>query len=239
MKNNYQVMAVVAVALAVLGSGRARGEEFAKGSPVQIVTKQDKTYAGRLETGSGAGQVGLVMANQQTVAVAQNEIREVRLLKSSRREGLKGKMEEFSTRGTGDFTEQLSAGFQAFFSDKDVPTSSGKKTSFAQVILDDIHPNSTFVRAKVNDVRLYWKGDKAPDDLKKTQKMDVRVTLYWKGAGIITSDGYTQVAMTFDNEVERWTKLEVLGTNGVKTEDVAKGVIDIALIALTLWTQDQ
>jgi hypothetical protein len=57
----------------------------------------------------------------------------------------------------------------------------------------------------------------------------------WKGLGIITDDGWTKVAMSFDSEVGKWTKLEVIDTNGVKTQDVLETAGKVALTAFFTW----
>lgn len=220
----------VGVAVACwLAAGAAQAEVFKKGSPVQILTKE-KAVAGSLETDSNAATVKVTTAEKKTVTLNQDQIKEVRLLKNCGPKAIQGKVDEARTRGSGDFTAQLKAAYEAFFTDKDVRTSSGTMTSLGQVVLDQIHPTATLVRVSVSEVRLTYPGDIAPKDLKDVQKFDVRLVLYWKGW--ITDSGYTKVAMTYDREVGRWTKSEVLDTNGTTNKEIGETAAKVGLALL-------
>lgn len=225
----------VSVALAFcLVSFVTRAETFTKGSPVQILTK-DKAVAGKLQTDSNAKVVKLATNDKKTVTIPQEEIKEVRLLRSSDPKGLKGKVEETRTRGSSDFTGQLASAFESFFTDKDVRKSNGTLTSFGQVVLDQIHPTATFTRAKIHDVKLTYRGETPPKEWKDVQRIDLRLTLYWKGLGIITDDGWTKVAVSYDSEVGRWTKMDIIETNGVTNKQVIGTVVEAGLTALIYW----
>ena len=121
------------------------------------------------------------------------------------------------------------------FTDKDVNKSDGRLTSLGQVVLDDIHPTATFVRASVHDVQITYRGDNLAKDWQNVQKIELRLTLHWKGLGIITDDGWTKIAMTFDKEVGKWTHVQVLDTNGVKNADIWKTGATLAISALVNW----
>jgi hypothetical protein len=148
---------------------------------------------------------------------------------------VQGKIAEARTRGTGDFTEQLSSGFESYFTDRDVKTGSGTLTSVGQVVLNRLHPTSTLTSVKVHDVQLTYKGDTAPKEFKDVQTIELRLTLYWKGLGILNKDGWTKVTMTYDNEVGQWTKLDIIDTNGLKNSDIADVPVKTAVTAFVAW----
>ncbi|MEI6394985.1 MAG: hypothetical protein WCT12_28245 [Verrucomicrobiota bacterium] len=214
-----------------VGSGTAKAEVFAKGSPVQILTS-DKAVAGKLETDSTAKVVKVATADNKTVAVRQGKIKEIRLLTNCGPKALEGKVEEARTRGSGDFTTQFSSAYESYFTDRDVRKSDGTLTSLGQVVLDQLHPTATFVGVSVHDVKITYRGENLAKDWQNLQRVDLRLTLRWKGWGIVTDDGWTKVAMTFDKEVGRWARVEALDTNGVKNTDIWKTAAQVAITAL-------
>ena len=236
MKSRQSIIIICAGALLACGLNQALAgtETFTKGSVVQIVTK-DKAVAGKLETDSTAKVVKVAIADKKTVEVRQGQIKEIRLLKNCGPKELQGKVEEARTRGSGDFTAQLSSGFESYFTDRDVRKSDGTLTSLGQVVLDQLHPTATFVSASVHDVKITYRGENLEKDWKNVQSIDLRLTLHWKGWGVITDDGWTKVAMTFDKEVGRWTHLEVLDTNGVKNAEIWKTAATVTISALVTW----
>jgi len=235
MKSGQSIIICAGAVLACwLNQALAGTEAFSKGSVVQIVTS-DKAVAGKLETDSAAKVVKVATADNKTVEIRQGKIRDIRLLKNCGPKAIQGKVEEARTRGSGDFTAQLSSAFESFFTDRDVRKSDGTLTSFAQVVLDQLHPTATFVSVNVHDVKVTYRGDNPPKDWDQVQGVDLRLTLHWKGWGIITDDGWTKVAMTYDKEVGRWTHVEVLETNGVKNADIWKTAAAVAVSALVNW----
>jgi hypothetical protein len=236
MKNRQSTIIICAGALLAccLNQALAATETFTKGSTVQIITK-DKAVAGKLETDSTAKVVKVAPADNKTVEIRQTQIKDIRLLKNCGPKALQGKVEEARTRGSGDFTAQLSSGFESFFTDRDVRKSDGKLTSFGQVVLDQLHPTATFVGVSVHDVKITYRGENLAKDWQNLQRVDLRLTLRWKGWGIVTDDGWTKVAMTFDKEVGRWTHVDVLDTNGVKNADIWKAGATVAIGALVNW----
>jgi hypothetical protein len=236
MKNRQSIIIICAGALLVCGLNQALAatETFTKGSTVQIITK-DKAVAGKLETDSTAKVVKVATADNKTVEIRQTQIKDIRLLNNCGPQALQGKVDEARTRGSGDFTSQCSSGFESFFTDRDVRKSDRTLTSLGQVVLDQLHPTATFVSASVNDVKITYRGENLAKDWKNMQRVDLRLTLRWKGWGIVTGDGWTKVAMTFDKEVGKWTHVDVLDTNGVKNETIWKTGATIAIGALVNW----
>ena len=236
MKSRQSIIIICAGAVLACGLSQtlAGTETFTKGSTVQIVTK-DKAVTGKLETDSTAKVVKVATGDKETVEIPQGKIKDIRLLKNSGPKALQGKVEEARTRGNGDFTTQLSSAFESYFTDRDVRTSDGTLTSLGQVVLDQLHPTATFVSASVHDVKITYRGENLAKDWENLQSIDLRLTLRWKGWGIITDDGWTKVSMTFDKEVGKWTHVEVLDTNGVKNETIWKTGATIAIGALVNW----
>ena len=235
MKNRQSIIICAGALLACcLNQAVAGTEVFGKGSVVQIVTK-DKAVAGKLETDSTAKVVKVATADNKTVEIRQGKIKEIRLLKNCGPKELQGKVDEARTRGSSDFTAQFSSGYESFFTDRDVRKSDGTLTSFGQVVLDQIHPTATFVSVSVHDVKITYRGENLAKNWENMQTVDLRLTLHWKGLGIVTDDGWTKVAMTFDKEVGKWTHVDVLDTNGVKNADIWKATATVAIGALINW----
>jgi hypothetical protein len=236
MKNRQTIIIICAGALLVCGLNQALAatETFTKGSTVQIITK-DKAVAGKLETDSTAKVVKVATADNKTVEVRQTQIKDIRLLNNCGPKALQGKVEEARTRGSGDFTAQLSSGYESYFTDKDVRKSDGTRTSVGQIVLDQLHPTATFVSASVHDVKITYRDENLAKDWQNLQRVELRLTLRWKGWGIVTDDGWTKVAMIFDKEVGKWTHMEVLDTNGVKKADLWKAGATVAIGALVNW----
>ena len=236
MKNRQTIIIICAGALLAccLNQALAAAETFTKGSTVQIITK-DKAVAGKLETDSTAKVVKVATADNKTVEVRQTQIKDIRLLNNCGPKALQGKVEEARTRGSGDFTAQLSSAYESYFTDRDVRKSDGTLTSLGQVVLDQLHPTATFVSASVHDVKITYRGENLAKDWQNVLRVDLRLTLRWKGWGIVTDEGWTKVAMTFDKEVGRWTHVDVLETNGVKKADLWKAGATVAISALVNW----
>lgn len=94
-----------------------------------------------------------------------------------------------------------------------------------QMVFNMVHPIGTASRVVVHDVSLQWKTDKPTADENDIMSWTCRLTVYW--SSILVDDGYTKLLLTFDNEVNNFTKKEILATNGKTTEEVNAAAWDI------------
>jgi uncharacterized RDD family membrane protein YckC len=89
-----------------------------------------------------------------------------------------------------------------------------------QKIFDYIHPTGTAKSIKLHDVTVIeWKRGQVSGRLEDVVQFTVRYTLYWQGP--ITTDGFTKITQTFDNETQRYVGGKILETNGTTNQDVS------------------
>lgn len=90
-----------------------------------------------------------------------------------------------------------------------------------QDIFNALHPTGNATGVKVHEAKVTkWRKDvvtNRPDDI---AEFVVRYTIYWEGP--VTRDGYTKVAQTYDAEVGRYTRCEILSTNGITNDEAAQ-----------------
>jgi len=90
-------------------------------------------------------------------------------------------------------------------------------TEHMQDIFHHFHPTGTAKSVKVNEVACTLKRDGS------VRQATVRFTLYWEGP--VTKDGYTQIELVYDVEIDRVIAERVLITNGLTNSDIGNAVI--------------
>lgn len=86
------------------------------------------------------------------------------------------------------------------------------KQFLPQAILDGIHPNGTARSIKVHDLIVKWKKDRPTGNFDDIIEYSARLTLFWRSPS--NPDGFTKLTIVYDAEIERYTRGELLVTNG-------------------------
>ncbi len=188
-----------------------------KGDPVQVITSERESIVGKLNSAIDAERIEII-GQEETVEVDQDVIVEIRLLKDDAKTQWRNEVALSGTRGSIDATTELASFYVNFFTERDMRTSSGF-TSFAQVVLDEIHPTATFKSLRVNQVMITYLAGR-PQTYENIRQIDLRITLNWDGW--IQKNGYTQVSIIWDAEVERWRNLRVISSSGMDHQEAAQ-----------------
>jgi hypothetical protein len=94
-----------------------------------------------------------------------------------------------------------------------------------QAIFNSIHPLGTAKSITIHEVTVdSWKNNQRTNRQEDILKCTVRYTLYWEGG--TTSDGFTKISATFDNESQRYLPSKILETNGLTNDDTGKIVLN-------------
>jgi hypothetical protein len=100
-----------------------------------------------------------------------------------------------------------------------------------QQIFNALHPTGTVTDSKVHEAKVTkWRKGIATNRPEDIAEFVVRYTIYWEGP--VTRDGYTKIAQTYDAEVGRYTKSEILATNGVTNDEAAQAAGFVFGVAL-------
>ena len=82
-----------------------------------------------------------------------------------------------------------------------------------QQLFNVFHPIGTAKSVKVHSIQLYNNG------------ADATFTIYWQGP--IRSDGYTKIVAHYDADVQRWTRNQILATNGITNAEANEAAFNI------------
>ena len=86
------------------------------------------------------------------------------------------------------------------------------KQFLPQAILDGIHTAGTARSIKVHDLVVKWKKDRPTGNFEDIIEYSARLTLFWRSP--MNPDGFTKLNIVYDAEIERYTRGELLVTNG-------------------------
>lgn len=86
------------------------------------------------------------------------------------------------------------------------------KQFLPQAILDGIHTAGTARSIKVHDLVVKWKKDRPTGNFEDIIEYSARLTLFWRSPQ--NPDGFTKLNIVYDAEIERYTRGELLVTNG-------------------------
>ena len=86
------------------------------------------------------------------------------------------------------------------------------KQFLPQAILDGIHTAGTARSIKVHDLVVKWKKDRPTGNFEDIIEYSARLTLFWRSP--TNPDGFTKLNIVYDAEIERYTRGELLVTNG-------------------------
>ena len=86
------------------------------------------------------------------------------------------------------------------------------KIFLPQAILEGIHAGATARSIKVHDLVVKWKKDRPTGNFEDIIEYSARLTIFWRTPN--NPDGFTKLAITYDAEIERYTRGELLVTNG-------------------------
>ena len=86
------------------------------------------------------------------------------------------------------------------------------KQFLPQAILDGIHPGGTARSIKVHDLVVKWKKDRPTESAEDIIEYTARLTIFWRSP--MNPDGFTKLNIIYDAEIERYTRGELLVTNG-------------------------
>ena len=86
------------------------------------------------------------------------------------------------------------------------------KQFLPQAILDGIHPGGTARSIKVHDLVVKWKKDRPTGSAEDIIEYTARLTIFWRSP--TNPDGFTKLNITYDAEIARYTRGELLVTNG-------------------------
>lgn len=90
-----------------------------------------------------------------------------------------------------------------------------------QQIFNALHPTGTVTDSKVHEAKVTkWRKGVATNRPEDIAEFVVRYTIYWEGP--VTRDGFTKIAQTYDAEVGRYIRSEILATNGITNEEAAQ-----------------
>jgi hypothetical protein len=100
-----------------------------------------------------------------------------------------------------------------------------------QGIFEALHPTGTATGSKIHEVKITkWRNGIASNQAGDIAEFVVRYTIYWKGP--VNRDGFTKISQTFDAEVNRYIRSEVLETNGITNNEAAEAAGFIIGVAL-------
>ncbi len=100
-----------------------------------------------------------------------------------------------------------------------------------QEIFDAFHPTGRATSAKVHELRITkWKKDRPTNLPEDITEFVVSFTVYWEGP--LTTDGFTKIASLYDAEVGRYTRSEILATNGITKDEASEALGFMAGLAI-------
>lgn len=202
---------------------------FSKGDPVQIITSERESIVGKLNSSTEAETIE-VLGKDGPVTIDRDLVIDIRLLKDDAKTQWRNEVLLSGTRGTVDATSELASYYTNFFTERDIRTSSGF-TSFAQVVLDEIHPTTTFKSLRINQVNVTYISGR-PRTYENIRQVALRITLNWDGW--IQKNGYTQVSITWDTDIERWIDLGAISSSGLDWKEATEATTQVAIAAGTL-----